>query len=124
MSAAFWFFIVGAVRAVVAGSSMTRTTCSRNVPPTSHKLLHQATARWGHPKTERNANESSQGKYQLGADRWCTRLHNCWPLIDVERNLITAEATDHAMDNGRDLTRDDISALIETARRNLCPDTL
>jgi hypothetical protein len=42
----------------------------------------------------------------------------------VERNLITAEATDHAMDNGRDLTRDDISALIETARRNLCPDTL
>ena len=36
MSAAFWFFIVGAVRAVVAGSSMTRTTCSRNVPPTRH----------------------------------------------------------------------------------------
>jgi hypothetical protein len=78
----------------------------------------------GHPKTERNANESSRGKHQLGADRWCTRLHNGWPLIDVERNLITAEATDHAMDNGRDLTREQIDSFIHSARRNLCPDTL
>jgi hypothetical protein len=78
----------------------------------------------GHPKKERYANESSQGKHQLGADRWCTRLHNGWPLINVERNVITAEATDHAMDNGRDLTREQIGSFIDSARRNRCPDTL
>jgi Protein of unknown function (DUF732) len=70
-------------------------------------------------------NNSREAKAVLGSGHGvCNRLHDGWPWINVQRNLITAEATDHAMVNGRDLNRDDIDYLIHNAQEHLCPDTL
>lgn len=75
-----------------------------------------------HGHIDDNAKESRE-VLGLGYGRVCDRLHGGWTPLDVERNIIVAEATKHSMfDNN--LSRDEISTWIDSARRNLCPDTL
>lgn len=51
----------------------------------------------------------------------CSKVSNGMSWLDAERTMITAEATDHSMGNGRDLDRRQVSLIVNSARELLCP---
>lgn len=51
----------------------------------------------------------------------CDMLTRGYSLLDAERNIINTEMADRTAGNGRDISREKISVLVNSAKGNLCP---